>query len=116
MRVQTLLKIAVLSVGLLGLLATFSIAEDDLSKRGPVSFTTYDTDGNGLISQQEFDELKQKRKDIRKKSGRAMRKVDTSPQFSDFDTDGDGQITPVELKAGQNARMGQGNRGQGRKK
>ena len=82
-----------------------SLTAADLSMRGPVSFSSYDTNGDGLVTKKEFNDLREKRMKMRAESGRPMRNAANAPDFSFFDANGDGKLTQKELTDGQNARM-----------
>ena len=103
---------------------SMSVVSSELPLRGPIPFTVYDTDGNGLISEQEFTQVRNERIATKAAQGRPMKKKGNAPSFSSFDEDKDGQLTPEELDSGQQAQMqnrrnkgGQSfNKGQGRGK
>lgn len=78
-----------------------------IPERGPIPFEAYDKDGNGQISEQEFNAVRGERMAVMAAQGRPMRGAANAPAFSDFDKDGDGQLTPEELAAGQQAQMQQ---------
>ncbi len=95
-----------------GLLITFTITlapvdtqAEEIPVRGPMPFAAYDKDGNGLISEDEFYLARSERMSKRAAEGRPMRGAANAPAFSDFDIDTDGQLSPDELAAGQQARM-----------
>lgn len=71
------------------------------STRVPVSFSEYDRDGDGRISQEEFESVRDTRMQSRTKQGRSMRGKCQAPTFAEYDTDGDGMLSPAELAAGQ---------------
>jgi Ca2+-binding EF-hand superfamily protein len=81
------------------------------------TFEEYDSNQNGVVTQDEFDNLKTKRMTQRAEEGMPMRNAGNSPEFSDFDKDGDGQITKEELRIMQQERMNnrQQNMGKGNK-
>lgn len=85
----------------------------EIPDRGPVPFAVYDKDGNGLISEKEFDSIRADRMETRAGEGRPMRGVANAPAFSDFDSNDDGSLTADELAAGQQSqfqkRHGMGN-------
>lgn len=93
-------------------------AADTMPLRGPLPFSTYDGNGDGSISETEFDAVRAERMQQRAEEGRPMRGAANAPSFSDFDADGDGKITPAELQAGQAERMqnrgGKGGQGMGK--
>lgn len=93
-------KILVTSV--LVLLGSFAQAED-LPARGPIPFTTYDADGNGVVTEAEFNAIRAERMEDRAEAGRPMRGLANASSFADFDKDADGKLTPAELAAGQQA-------------
>lgn len=78
---------------------------DEIPDRGPVPFQFYDTNGDNLISEDEFYDLRAKRMQQRADAGYPMRNAGNAPDFSTFDSNGDGMLTPEELSAGQQAQM-----------
>lgn len=77
------------------------IQANELSKKGPMSFEAYDSDKNGLISESEFYNLRAKRMELKAQQGMPMRNAGNAPSFEYFDTNGDKQLTKVELLEGQ---------------
>ncbi len=84
------------------LLGLFSLTAHaaTLPEKGPIPFTLYDQNGNGTISQQEFD------------STHAQHRAQgipshTPPSFKAFDLNQDGKLTKEELHAGQRQKMQQ---------
>jgi len=75
------------------------------SGHGPAPFSDFDMDGNGLVSEAEFYSLREQRMAARASEGKEMRCAQFSPSFADLDKDGDGQLSPDELSAGQQAHM-----------
>jgi len=75
------------------------------------SYSDFDSDGDGKITQQEFKSTQQKRMQEQSKSGKMMRNADNAPQFSDIDTNKDGIIDKKEFQTHQANRKG--GRGQG---
>jgi len=90
-----------------------SVASTELPIRGPIPFSVYDVDGNGLISEQEFTQIRNERIAAKAAQGRPMKNKGNSPSFSSFDEDGNGQLTQKELDSGQQAQM-QNRRNNGR--
>ena len=82
---------------------------------GPASFETFDRDGNGTISEAEFDAVRGERRSAAAKAGRPMRRAATSLTFKEIDRDGDGQLTREEFDGAHAAqpRTRQGARGAG---
>ncbi len=76
---------------------------EEIPALGPIPFMVYDKDGNGVVSEAEFNTVREERMSARTAEGRPMRGARNAPSFTDFDTDGDGQLTPDELAAGQRA-------------
>ncbi len=99
-------------IGLLSLSATL-VQAGDITVRGPISFSTYDMDNSGGISQQEFTTIRKQHREAIKASGRLGRGASYAPSFEAIDTDHNGQISAAELAAMQaNRGMGRG-RGMG---
>lgn len=78
---------------------------EEITLRGPISFSTYDKDNNGLISEAEFNDIRTQRISAKGSQGKLMRGAANPPSFSTFDSNGDGQLTQDELTAGQQAQM-----------
>ncbi len=90
---------------LLLLLAVPFVHAEPIPARGPIPFAAYDQDGNGRITEQEFNAAREARIASRQASGMPMRGMASAPPFAAFDSDGDGQLTPDELAAGQAAQQ-----------
>ena len=85
--------------------ASMTPAADPIPSRGPMPFEAYDTDGDGSISQQEFDTIRADRIQSRSEEGRPMRNLGNAPGFADIDTDGDGRLSREELQRHHQERM-----------
>lgn len=100
--------------------ATSFLVAENLPTRGPLPFSAYDKDNNNLISEKEFDAIKEYRMNQKANSGMPMRNAGNSPSFSDIDVNNDGSISKEELQKHQEKRFnnkmmnnqgkGQGNR------
>ena len=75
------------------------------SVKGPASFADFDLDGNGFVSEEEFNTHRAERMAAKAAEGKKMRGAADAPAFADIDTDGDGQLNPEELSAAQKAHM-----------
>ncbi|MCU7853808.1 MAG: hypothetical protein KZQ80_16520 [Candidatus Thiodiazotropha sp. (ex Monitilora ramsayi)] len=87
---------------LLGVFVVFTSmvsAQQPIPTRGPVPFSGFDLDGNGAISQQEFESVHAQRRQDYPGRGRM-----DPPDFNAFDLNGDQVLSPAELSAGQNQR------------
>ncbi len=85
----------------------------DLTHRGPLSFSEYDQDNNGVITEQELNSVRAQRQEALRAAGRRGIGVANAPSFTDLDSNGDGQITPEELRAGRKAMWNKRGRGRG---
>jgi hypothetical protein len=104
---RTLTMAMVLSVFSMG--AVCALAAGPGAGRGPASFSSYDTDGSGGISEQEFNALREQRQAAAKAAGGMGRGMQNVPSFSDIDKNHDGEISAGELQAMQSAQgMGRG--------
>ncbi len=65
------------------------------------TFTEYDTDGNGKITQTEFENSQQQRMQKKAEEGRMLRNAGNAPTFQDVDVDGNGYLDANEFKAHQ---------------
>ncbi len=92
-----------------------TVNAEDISNRGPIEFSTYDTNKDGFVSEKEFNDIRLQRMEQKQEAGMPMRNIDNAPDFSMFDTNKDGKLTEIELLKGQNKQMqlNQGNKGFG---
>lgn len=65
------------------------------------TFADFDANGDGKISEQEFNEFRAARMSKMASEGRQMKHAGDMPGFSDLDSDGDGFINEQELTAHQ---------------
>jgi hypothetical protein len=70
---------------------------------GPMTFSDMDKNGDGVVTEQEFNEARAKRMSERAAQGYPLRNAGKAPPFSAIDTNGDGKVTPDEFAAGQAA-------------
>lgn len=96
-----------ISLGLLALIACATLQAEELPPSGPIPFSVYDKDSNGVISEAEFNTVRSERMSQRATAGMPMRNAGNMPMFSAFDSNSDGQLTQKELSAGQQGQMGQ---------
>ena len=71
------------------------------------SFNDFDANGDGKITQTEFENAQQARQQKQAESGKMMKNVGNAPQFGDIDTNKDGVIDATEFKNHQMTRMQQ---------
>lgn len=67
------------------------------------TFADFDRNGDGRISEQEFDATRSERIAQRASEGRPMRGLAGAPSFAEIDRDGDGSISRAEFAAHQQA-------------
>jgi hypothetical protein len=99
---ETILAIAVLFA--LALLPLAVKAESHM-KHQPPPFSAFDQDGDGFVSEAEFNSTRAARHEAMAKEGKPMKGMTSAPSFADVDTDGDGKLTEAELTAAQQAHM-----------
>lgn len=107
------------------LTAVFALALLPLAARAdcgmqhrPPAFSEVDADGDGFVSETEFDAFHADRHQAMAEEGRPMKGMATAPTFAEADSDGDGRLTEAELMAAQQAHMkamkgAQGGKGMG---
>ena len=88
--------------GAFSLMLVAGVQAADVPLQGPIPFALYDKDGDGRVSEMEFDEVRGERLQARAAEGRPTA---WAPSFITFDVDADGFLTPEELSAGQQSQM-----------
>ena len=76
-----------------------------IAQQGPMPFYGIDSNGDGVISEQEFNKAHADRMAARAAQGRPMRNAGNAPVFADLDLDGNGTISHQELMQFRKARM-----------
>lgn len=77
------------------------------------SYSDFDTDKNGKVTQAEFESAQQVRMAKQAEAGRIMRNTNNAPSFEDIDTNSDGVIDVPEFtqhQQGQRTNINQGNK------
>ena len=100
--IETAVFIAVFA--LLAIAPGVSVA-NPMNKNGPPPFADFDKDGDGFVSEDEFNSTRAEHMAAMAEAGMLMKGAANAPGFSDFDTDGDQQLSEEELIAGQRAHM-----------
>lgn len=75
-------------------------AQKGMGMNMPV-FADCDLNGDGTITEDEFNKARSERIAKRAKEGRQMKNLANAPSFDDIDTDDDGGISPAEFDAHQ---------------
>lgn len=96
---KNLVEIAKLSIAAAGILSVISMSTlaEDLPTRGPIPFSAYDKNQDGLISKSEFDLVNAERASAKKTQGLPLLHADDVPDFSKFDTDKDKKLSETEF-------------------
>jgi len=97
----------VLALSMAAMTAPLALWGQPITAGGPVTFSDFDQNGDGSISESELAAVRAERQSQRAQQGMPMRGAATAPSFSDFDQDGDGQISPDEFNSLQQQRMQQ---------
>jgi len=77
---------------------------------GMQSYSSLDSNGDGKVTQKEFETMQQSRMTAQAEAGRMMRNAGNAPQFSDIDVNGDGNLDKGEFQKHQ-AKQQSKNRG-----
>ncbi|MCU7923655.1 MAG: hypothetical protein KZQ88_13260 [Candidatus Thiodiazotropha sp. (ex Dulcina madagascariensis)] len=88
-------------LGMLIAIPGLLIAQPPVNRPGPPPFSAFDLNGDGVLVQAEFDQVRAQRISQRASQGYLMRNLPNAPTFSAIDSDGNGQVTPEELSAAQ---------------
>lgn len=97
----------------------FVAKADSHMQHSPPAFSEFDANGDGTVSEEEFNTFRSARMAAMAEAGKPMKGARYAPSFSDLDTDGDGVLSEAELVAGQKAQrqkmheMHKGGDGQG---
>jgi hypothetical protein len=81
----------------------FVAKADSHMKHSPPAFSEFDANGDGAVSEDEFNAFRSARMEAMAAAGKPMKGAKYAPAFSDLDTDGDGVLSEEELVAGQKA-------------
>jgi len=76
-------------------------ADPDMPARGPMPFSGVDADGNGQVSQEEFNRAHTERLQQRTQSENQYRYMGNAPASGDIDRNADGGVSSEEFKAHQ---------------
>lgn len=71
------------------------------------NFSDFDLDGNGRVTEEEFNKSRSQRASERAQEGYPMRNIQNAPAFKDMDSNGDGEITLEEFQSFQATRRQQ---------
>ncbi len=73
--------------------------------RNMPTFSDYDLNSDGNITEQEFNEARAKRRDESAQQGYPMRNAGNAPAFKELDSNGDGVVNADEFAAHQAQRF-----------
>jgi Ca2+-binding EF-hand superfamily protein len=103
---QAAFKAILIITVVIAILALPFVAKAESSPtHSPPSFSEFDKDGDGFVSEDEFNSTRAERHAEMAAAGKPMKGMASAPTFSDLDSDGDGQLNEAELTAGQKAHM-----------
>ena len=102
---QTAFKVILIVAVIIAIVSWPFVSHADSHRGGPPTFEEFDTDGDGFVSEEEFNTLRSERIAARAAEGRQMKGMASAPAFSTIDTNGDGRLDEDEFTAGRDAHM-----------
>lgn len=94
MNTRNCCRVGAFAAGVVGLSLSIGSAAQELPPRGPAPFSAYDQNGDGAVSEAEFNTFRAQRQ----ADGRPMR---MAPSFKSLDSNRDGRLSSEEFAAGQ---------------
>ena len=88
-------------------LALLTLGAAQAAPPGPPPFSYFDLDGDGLITEQEFNTARAQRMSELAQQGYRLRNAGRHRPFGHLDRDADGYLTPQEMYSARAARWGQ---------
>lgn len=92
-------------VTLLGAGPVLAVDAPPPPRPGPPAFADFDSNGDGVLTEQEFTDSRNKRIAERAAAGYPMRGLSNAMEFKALDSNGDGQLTQEEFAAHQRQHM-----------
>lgn len=110
-----MLKAKLLGVVLLSVCTVAAYADNDddergerserYEKRGPMPFEVFDLNSDGVVTQQEYEQVRVERQQARSEKGYPMRNATQTSDFDQMDADANGSISREELDAWRAQKM-----------
>jgi hypothetical protein len=79
--------------------APLMAADTSPSGRGPIPFESFDGNGDGYVSQEEYGQARANRMQQRAEQGGQFRNQGNAPGFEDIDSNSDGRLSREEVQA-----------------
>ncbi|MFA6136871.1 MAG: hypothetical protein WC667_02170 [Sulfurimonas sp.] len=96
---KNLVKIAKLSLAVIGILSivSTSMLAEGMPAKTILPFVSYDKDQDRFVSKSEFLQVNSARASAKEAQGMPLMHSANSPDFSEYDTDKDGQLSEMEF-------------------